>query len=208
MTIKPGAHILDKAEFYRMSKALALGNRLDQWGWDEFLTRYNTGKPALPKLVGVRHVATAFTKAGKSQLMTPSEAFDYAYRERDKNSLRFDTAAPHHRQTIQGEVTATEQGLYVRYSFEKIHQRRLWEIDRTGIIKHATGLKASLLLQMYMDECSWEMLQVILSCQLDEGTHASYGINLTYPIVEFACFDCAVGVLEWNTLFWECRTQY
>jgi hypothetical protein len=201
-------HINNKAEFYQMSRALALGNRLDQWGWDEFLIRYNTGKPALPKLVGVRHVGKSYTKSGNSQLMTPQEAYRLGKSISNTAALKFDTAAPHDRQTIQGEVCATEQGLYVRYSFEKIHQRRLWELDQTGIIKHATGLKASCLLQTFMDAYSWEMLQVILSCQLDEGTHASYGINLTYPIVEFACFDCVVGVLEWNTLFWECRTRY
>jgi hypothetical protein len=123
--------------------------------------------------------------------------------------FQFDAAAPHERLTFQGEVAATERGLDLRYSFVQMHQQRLWELDQPGVVQYATGLRASALLQKYMDASSWEMLNEILSCQL--GDNNSYGnplLNFTYPTVEFSCFDIPVGVLGWNTLFWECRTLY
>jgi len=48
-----------------------------------------------------------------------------------------------------------------------------------------------------------------LGCQIGEAnTRGDTVLNFTYPIVEFACFDGPVGVLGWNTLFWEVRTKY
>lgn len=101
------------------------------------------------------------------------------------------------------------------------------------VVLHARGLQASALLQKYMDVDSWDVLSNIVSCQHDnfkgslaiqrcpflfpwekEGlrrTGNTYGdklLNFVHPIVEFACFDRPIGVLGWNTLFWEVRTKY
>ena len=187
-------HINSKSEFYDLSRRLLLGNRLDQFDYDELVRRATEG--TLPSLVGVRHVQTAFTKAGKSFLATPEVAIRYGHSYLDRTALLFDEAAPTDHITIHGEVAATELGLYLRYSHIKCHQRQLWEMD--GAVLHVTGLRASAVLQQYMDASSWDCLNDILSCQLDEG--------FFYPIVEFACFDCSVGVLGWNSLVWEVRT--
>ena len=123
------------------------------------------------------------------------------------NEFRFDAAAPHEHLTFQGEVAATERGLDLRYSYLQMHQQRLWELDQRGAVQYATGLRASALLQKYMDAPSWEMLNDILSCQLgDSNSYGDEQINFVFPVVEFSCFDIPVGVLGCNTLIWEART--
>ena len=193
-------HIQSKAHFYELSRRLLLGNRLEQWTSREFVERFRIG--TLPPVVGMRHVATAFTKRGASRLISGKQAYWIALGENEK--IRFDTAAPHDHLTFQGEVAATERGLDLRYSYMQIHQQRLWELDAPGAVQYATGLRASALLQKYMDPPSWDKLNEILSCQLDGDAE----LNFTYPIVEFSCFDIPVGVLGWNTLVWEVRTRY
>jgi hypothetical protein len=234
-------HIQSKAEFYQLSRANLLGNRLKQWTWKEFIDAYRAGLE-LPEIIGVRHVRVAFTNKGTSGLMPLDEAMTYGEAQLDKGNLLFDEGAVHGDLTIQGEVSATERGLYVRYSHLQCHQRTLWHLDQVEklaglskhqiphnwedyfyafggnpvnapayrpLVLHAFGLEASILLQKYMDDHSWEMLNSLLGCQLGENN--SYGdpvLNFTYPVVEFACFNKPIGVFGWNTLFWEIRTKY
>ena len=235
-------HITTKQEFYKLSRQLLLGNILRQWTWDEFIAqcRLRTwGEPHdLPAngVVGVRHVRQSFTNKGNSGLLEIDDAIEYGLKTPDKQNLLFDEGAVHDCLTIQGEVMATEHGLYVRYSHLQCHQRTLWHIAQHGlygltpcqlphnfhiltrrqrrgldnhVVLHAQGLQAVGLLQKYMDDRSWDMLNQILGCQVDEvNTFGDQTLNFTYPIVEFACFDRPIGVLGWNALFWEVRTQY
>ena len=197
-------HIRDKTEFYDMSQRMLLGNRLESWTSAECVRRYWAGE--LAEIVGVRRIQGGFVK-GKSHLVCREEAFELASSDGNQCLVRFDSSAPHGHLTFQGEVAATERGLDLRYSYLQMHQQRLWESDQRGAVQYATGLRASALLQKYMDASSWEMLNEILSCQLGDGN--SYGneeINFVYPTVEFSCFDIPVGVLGCNTLFWEART--
>ena len=234
-------HIDNKQEFYRLSRQLLLGNILRQWDWEQFLTqcRLRTwGEPHdLPAngIVGVRHVRQSFTNKGNSGLLEIDEAIEYGLKATDKQNLLFDEGAVHDCLTIQGEVMATEQGLYVRYSHLQCHQRTLWHIAQHGtkglkryqlphnlhtltprqrdgsdnhVVIHAEGLQAVALLQKYMDDRAWDMLNHLLGCQHGPDGTRGDELNFTYPIIEFACFDRPIGVLGWNTLFWEVRTKY
>jgi hypothetical protein len=229
-------HIVNKHEFYRLSRALQLGNLLRQWTWEEFRALMKTAPQSLPRIVGVRHVRAAFTNKGNSGLMERQKALRYGEQTSNKENLLFDEGAVHDRLTIQGELMAGERGLYLRYSHLQCHQRTLWHIDQkgitglephqlphnpsiltpgqragreTGVVRHAEGLRASALLQRYMDDHSWDMVNQILGCQLGSAnTRGDELLNFTYPVVEFACFDCPIGKLGWNTLIWEVRTQY
>ncbi len=228
-------HIKSKAEFYTYSRKLLLGNRLTQWAWEEFDKLYKETPEVLPKIVGVRHVRKAFTNKGNSGLMKRDDAWKYGCDTPDKENLLFDEGAVHDHLTIQGEVMATERGLYLRYSHLQCHQRTLWHIDQygvkdlktfqrphnpeilnarqidglEGVVKHEFGLRASAILQKYMDDRSWDVLNEILGCQIGEtNTRGSEFPNFQHPVIEFAVFSDSVGILGWNTIFWEIRNLY
>ena len=214
-----------------------LGNRLEQWTFEEFEKLYLETPEVLPKIVGVRHVRKSFTNKGNSGLFKRDKAYHYGLDTTDKENLLFDEGAVHDHLTIQGEVMATERGLYLRYSRLQCHQRTLWHIDQfglyglephqmphnweaimtakqaygleSGVVKHVFGLRASMILQKYMDDRSWDNLNEILGCQIGEtNTRGSEFPNFTYPIIEIACFDCPIGVLKTNSLVWEVRSLY
>src|SRR6266702_3914759 len=109
-------HIASKQEFYAYSRKLLLGNRLEQWDFQAFEKLYKETPDALPKIVGVRHVRQAFTNKGNSGLFPRDKAYKYGLSTPDKENLLFDEGAIHDHLTIQGEVMATERGLYLRYS--------------------------------------------------------------------------------------------
>ena len=232
-------HIESKQEFYKYSRQLLLGNILTNWTFEEFEKLYKETPEVLPKVVGVRHVRKAFTNKGTSGLFKRDAAYKYGLDTPDKVNILYDEGAVHDRLTIQGEVMASPQGLYLRYSHLQCHQRALWAIDANGlvglkrhqlphnlppgyprgrggakngyrgVVSHAFGLRASAILQKYMDTPSWECLNSILACQ--HGPVNSWNEpfpNFTWPIVEFASFSSSIGVLGWNSLVWEVRSCY
>lgn len=223
--------ISTKQEFYALSRRGLLGNTLVQWTWSEYQKLYLETPEELPFIVGVRHVMKSFTSKGNSILQTRKDAFYAGMTSLDRDSLLFDEAAPHEDLTIQGEIMADYEGLYVRYSDLQVHQRVLWEIERKGLIdipehmlpcnadiltkeqrlgkapvlKHAQRLQAYAVLEKYMDVMSYEMTMDLLECQRVNSTSQH---NLDHPIIEFACFKQRLGKLKWNSLFWEVRTHY
>lgn len=223
--------ISTKQEFYALSRRGLLGNTLVQWTWSEYQKLFLETPEALPFIVGVRHVQKSFTAKGNSTLQTRKDAFYAGMTSTDRDSLLFDEAAPHEDLTIQGEIMADHEGLYVRYSNLQVHQRVLWDIERKGLIdipehmlpcnaeiltkeqrtgafpvlKHAQRLQAYAVLEKYMDVMSYEMTMDLLECQVVNSTSQH---NLDHPIIEFACFNHRLGRLKWNTLFWEVRTCY
>lgn len=215
-------HIENKQEFYRLSRSRQLGNCLQQWSWAEFVSIMRTCPEDLPEVVGVRHVRQAFTKQAVSGLMTRGQALSYGHGVPDACcSILIDEGAVHDNLTLQGEIMATENGLYTRTSTLQVHQRVLWQIDQNGlndiipdrwphnwrtlspkqiagtmpVVQHHFGLQATLLLKRYMDDMSWTAINDILN-------------EYHYPIVEFACFRRPLGLLGWNSVIWEVRTRY
>ena len=223
--------IATKQDFYKLSRKLILGNILEQWDWPTFKTIMQSNPGSLPKIVGVRHVRKAFTNKGTSGLMERTEALKYGMKTSDKENLLFDEGAVHDHLTIQGEALADYEGLYVRYSHLQCHQRTLWHIDHNGVwdleahqlprnmeiltgnqikgtepvVQHVRGLQAVMLMRHYMDASSWDKFSDLLNCQLENPDSE---FNFEHPVIEFACFDCRVGQLKWNSLFWEVRTDY
>ncbi len=228
-------HLTSKHEFYKYSRQNLLGNRLVQYDWQQFQDLFIHNPKDLPEIVGVRHVRKSFTNKGISGLMKRQQAYQYGLDTTDKENLLFDEGAVHDHLTIQGEVCATEHGLYLRYSHLQCHQRTLWHIDQfgikglkvyqkphnldiltleqiagleAGVVKHAWRLQASAILQKYMDDHSWQFLNELLSGQLGPtNTYGSEFPNFKYPVVEFAAFDIPVGIFGWSTVFWEVRTR-
>lgn len=226
--------IPNKQYFYSLSKKLLLGNRLQQWTFKEFEDLFLNNPSQLPYIVGIRHVRQSFTNKGTSGLYQRGQAYEYGKKISNQNDLLYDEGAVHGNLTLQGEIQATERGLYLRYSFLQCHQRTLWHIDQNGLeglekhqiphnirnwywggshgfqfVQHAWGLKASSILQEYMDDPSWQKLNEILACQL--GEENSWGdpvLNFSHPTVEFASFNKPIGVLGWNSVFWEVRNIY
>lgn len=232
-------HISNKQEFYAMSKKLQLGNRLNQWTFEQFQELILQSSPVLPEIVGVRHVRQAFTNKGTSGLFPRAKAYQYGLETPDRENILYDEGSVHSDLTLQGEVMASERGLELRYSTLQCHQRTLWALDQDlvgtwktlerhqlpcnweewcrlnyagrnqRIVQYAWGLKASAILQQYFDDMGWNCLNEILACQL--GEENSWGDpvkNITWPVVEFACFNKPVGVLGWNSLVWEVRSKY
>src|SRR5580700_4565902 len=115
--------IQSKEEFYALSKKLLLGNRLNQWTFEEFEKLYKEKPDSLPVIVGVRHVRKSFTNKGVSGLFPRDKAYEYGIDTPIKSDLLFDEGAVHDHLTIQGETMATPQGLYLRYSHLQVHQR-------------------------------------------------------------------------------------
>lgn len=185
--------IENKQDFYKLSRGLLLGNRLQQWNSAEFLALYdcyNHGN--LPEIIGVRHAGLAFVN-NKSFRCSREEAYDYQLANwNDREFIMFDEAAYDPWITFQGEVLPDENHLYLRGGTKQCYQREMWA---SGEFEHFKGLRASFILQKYMDSDSWECLNEILN-------------EYEFPVVELTCFSRQVGVLGWNTIFWETRTSY
>ncbi len=188
-------HIHSKQEFYALSRALLLGNRLNQWDWPTFDRMFHSGV-ALPKLIGVRTVNRVSNKT--THLYTPYQAHKYGHEQYGKDVLLFDEALLPSLITVQGELIPDVEDLYLRYTYHPAHMRLAFEADVNGprpVFKHAFGLEAWGVLKRFMDPPSLEMLHQILH-------------DYHYPVVEFSCAKKSVGVFRWNTIFWEVRTTY
>jgi len=203
-------HVESKSEFYALSRRLLVGNRLRQWKWEQFLDLYEQG--LLPPIIGIRF--SDGLRRPATGLYPLAKAYTFGKTLADEglvSNALFDEGAPHEYLTLQGEIMASDHGLELRYSHAQIHQRMLWLEEATNgtLISHAHGLRASMLLQKYLDPASWDTVNDILSCQLGvENTWGNEVANFEYPIIEFSTFSRPLGELGTNTLIWEIRTKY
>jgi len=195
--------ISSKSEFFEKSRKLEMGNRLNQWTFDEFYELFTNKPEKLPELIGIR---SAFTKNAKiTGLYPPHRALLLALNNHpDSRKWLFDEGAPNEYGRLIGEIMPDERGVYLRYTdnpnYSKIHMRRLFEADLDTspgcrIWQHARGLRASAILQKYMDAASLDFVY---------ETMATY----EFPVIEFLTCSRPCGVLRWNTIIWEIRTHY
>jgi hypothetical protein len=194
--------ITDKREFYRLSRAGLLGNRLEQWTYNEMSARLDRGELHPDKKIGVRHTGPY---GGKSFTTTAKELGDSLRGLVPINqvNLMFDDSVDDDDITLQGEVMLDTRGFYLRHpspAFLNMHQRAIWNAEVQapvwcGIAQHTRGLSAKLLIQRHMEPASWDFLNDVLSSCDD-------------AVVEFSCFNHRLGILNQNTLFWEVRTNY
>lgn len=198
-----------KSEFLDGYLKLRFGNRLNQWTAEEFMKLYVAGQ-IRHKTMGIRRKDGVGEK--KTALFTPHQIYMMFEDQPEFRSQFFvDDGAPNQYQTILGEIQQTPEGLHVFYGEGGWHMRKLWQANAVAKrapgyvstarapqqphVKHCTGLAATMLLKGAMCACSWDCLNELLATYDD-------------PIIEFACFDRSVGVLDWNTIFWEVRTGY
>jgi hypothetical protein len=170
-----------KAEFYRRWFAGLLGNRPRTWGTPEALLASGyTGT------VSVRTVGPA---GGKTRYnLTVSEAVEAA---RDwPGKPTFNESAPDHVLLIQGEVTRSVGGLYLRYSTTPgMKMNEAMRLDAHD----ASGLTAKLLLDHFLWPASRDDLDALLDAYPDH-------------VVEFSAHGCACGDQPHrNMLVWEVR---
>lgn len=96
---------------------------------------------------------------------------------------------PDHANSLQGEVTRSYDGdVNLWYSIGSGLRMR----PAYAAMKSIDGLRARLLLKYFMDGSSHDFLQDLL---------------VEYPdsAIEFCCYDRSVGLMGWNTIFWEIR---
>lgn len=192
---------------------MRLGNRLEQWTFDEFYDRYVSDAPSLPKLIGVRSRMRVGNK--KTSLYPPHRAMLLATQNHpESRGWLFDEALLPPLLVLQGEVMPDERHLYLRWTHCKAHMRTAFSMDlqerkpivnyvdpdrvyqpQDAVFHHANGLFAWSLLKEHMDAPSWDCLQEILH-------------NYDNPVVEFSIANRPVGIFKWNTIFWEVRTHY
>lgn len=99
-----------------------------------------------------------------------------------------DESAPDERVVLQAEVTNSARFLDVRYAlYSGVGMRLAYDV-----MKHAQGLVALTLLRQHLDAPSLDTLWDILRDYRDS-------------VVELSSYPMGVGVLGWNTLFWEVR---
>ena len=120
-----------------------------------------------------------------------------------------DESAPDHRVTLQAEVMNSSRFIDMRYAlYTGMGMRNTYNLGtfyrgvRSPVLLDPYGFGVSIeptwgspavsILRHYLDANSWDNLQQILAEYPDD-------------VVELSAYDCSVGVLGWNTLFWEVR---
>jgi hypothetical protein len=165
---------------------------MEKWRWNP---------DSFPKQIGIRSRESVDAKLTGIYPLEKAVMLAAGNCPRAKNWL-FDEALLGELITLQGEVMSHERHIWMRWSTLGVHMRRLWEFYRDAnaasaskLVRNSYGLKAWMLLERVMDADSIECLRDILH-------------DYNHPVVEFTCCNQSVGVLGWNTIFWEVRTTY
>lgn len=182
-----------KSEFFALSKQLVFGNRLRQWGWYEYLQLRGD---EIPRRVSVRNcIAGGDTRVQRYRLL-PRKATEHCLRLLrshivEPGQLLLDESAPDDVVQLQAEVMNDERFLWIRYLTAPratgIGMRQAYPL-----MSFADGLHAVSILKRQLDANSWEQLCWILRAYPDS-------------VVELSSYSCSLGVLGWNTIFWEVR---
>lgn len=200
--------IKTKREFYELSHAGLLGNTVRQWEYEEFLISQFCGP------VAVRHKEPGSPWCRYD--LAPEDAAIYVEELVDCNGARYEDFqisehSPDHLVTVQGEVMRSHRGLELQYAWRSgKRMRQSLSLPRATVLKtdwkiihvdtaypllhvyDSHGAEAALLLRWFMDGQSRDFLDEIWDRYPDS-------------VVEFACYEKPVGLLGWNTLFWEVR---
>ena len=176
-----------------LSKKLVLGNRLQQWTWNEF--RQLLGSLAvLPQQISIRStVPGSAHQAYRLPIDQLVQQVERLLRQGvPEETLLLDESAPDEHVMLQAEVMNSD-GLYgpspvMRYAVGSgVGMRQAY-----GVMTHACGVRAAALLRAHLDTPSQEKLWSLLATYRD-------------AVIELSSYPFSVGVLGWNTLFWECR---
>jgi hypothetical protein len=172
--------VRNKAEMYQRLFKGEFGNKNMTWATLEELeaSGYKGELGIRSSYVGGRVDMVMAHDARRVAEGRPDFPFMVSYSER----------LPDDRLTFQGEVQRSERWYDLTYSHQKV-----WMREALKSPLYASGLKALSLLQYYMDPSSYSDLMVLFDQYPDS-------------VIEFACFDCDIGIIPHrNTVIWEVR---
>lgn len=185
--------ILSKRDYYKESRKLTLGNVLGTWDWRDFL------RTDLEGTFGMRDKRPGSSKLFKRH-MDRKQVVAYVESilrrgliSEDDVVISHDTSCADENRTLQGEFWLEPgRGLCVVNSRIPGHDNCRVEMQQPNL-NYSYGVKAYALLRQYMDAPSFD-------CAMDLMR------NYSESVVEFTCFgNSSVGLLKWNTVFWEVR---
>jgi hypothetical protein len=197
----------DKQTFYQLSQQLTFGNRLKQFSYSEYL---NLMPDQRPPLTSVRSRSAVASSPIQRYRLSPSRTLAHCKRLLttgiQPDDFYLDESAPDTRVTLQAEVMNSERFVDMRYALHTgIGMRAAYLLPsgfpyRWGVspppnnrkMYHTWGVPAINILRRYLDAASWDNLCMLLQEYRDS-------------IIELSAYDCSVGVLGWNTLFWDVR---
>ena len=180
--------ILNKRQFVREYSRGTFGNRAPTWN--------NLAEFQVSRFMGLVHIRNRVA-GGPTWYNIPYKEVAKEWYKLIKSGIKADSLyisgmAPHHLGTLQGEVMRSTDYLTLRYNTQKLPMREGFSIED----KQVTGTTAVAMLRYYMNDLSWEWLNVLFE---------------RYPehVIEFSCFDTCWGSLpRYNTLYWEVRGGY
>lgn len=169
-----------KAHFYQLWHRGQFGNKLRSWRKPEELP------PDITKLM----LRTAHALGGGSAAVV-SRIEALSLWSQQPHLYHGNELAPDDTATLQGEVFESHEGL-VLFGLERQPGKLLRMRDALKMARHYTGLSALLTLQRNLDASSMDDLRRLLE---DWPEH----------VIEFSCYQRALGDLRRNTIFWEVR---
>ena len=181
--------IHNKAAFYAEQRANRCGNYYPQWySYGELLNSGYTG------LLSVRDL----TKGGRSETTREMhkvlvDDVPCDLRCNGVGVAFFPTPRDSHL-TFQGEYSENGGFPELRYTFVK--EPMLDAFKEQSL--RATKVTARWLLRKYLDAPSLETVDELVSQHTDLS-------NVYTPVIEFSCYDVAVGAWGRNTVIWEVR---
>lgn len=184
MKVKP---VKTKQDFVRRYQLGEFGNRSPTWEANEWLRIGQVVKSNT--LFHLRNKAIG----GKTYYnLMPSDLYSSlcAIPENERHNWYVSEMAPTDKTLVQGEVSRTSEGLYFRYTTEKLPMREALEKSQC----HAYGIMAKSLLQKYLCPKSYEWLSYLLDTYEDH-------------IVELSAYSVFWGTVPGhNAVFWEVRS--
>lgn len=178
--------IVTKEEYYRLARQLQLGNwSTESWDGHTWLKDIPSGnKKVAVRVLSPDHDLLKFD-------LTPKKASQHIRRIHAMGlATNVSEHAPDCNRFFAGEVIRTER--YIDLVYTTVRCLRLREAKQPEHCKVASGLTAHLLMKQALEPEDWDDLQTLWD---------------QYPtaIIEFACYEIPVGVLNRKTIFWEVR---
>lgn len=185
--------IRTKVEFYDLYNRSAIGNRLRNWTFPEWLKFDERGTWPVTMVAARCRTRAEAVMRHDLRCSEASKWVELACEQQPKLALsvadyQLAELAPDEINTLQGEVYRSPYGLYLRYTIAS--HRRMRESIHDA--EHVWGLRAKMLIEHHMDSQSLDTLDHIWTQWPDS-------------IVEFCCYERCLGELNCNTLFWEAR---
>ena len=181
--------IRNKAAFYAEQQANRTGNHYPQWySYSDIILAGYTG------LLSVRDL----TKGGRSGVTREIHKVlvkDIPRALRCKGiGVAFIPTPRDSHLIFQGEYT--ENGGFPELRYTHVKLPMLYAFKEQSL--RATGVTARFLLRKYLDAPSLETVDELVSQHTDFS-------NVYTPVIEFSCYDVAVGIENRNTVIWEVR---